>query len=56
MDLKKFGLFWNKDMVGWEAFLVLERNRMAVLSEHIREQGISRPTQIIALGKKTKNA
>ena len=29
------------------------RNRMAVLAEHIREQGISRPTQIIALGKKT---
>lgn len=28
------------------------RNRMAVLAEHIREQGISRPTQIIALGKK----
>jgi SAM-dependent methyltransferase len=32
------------------------RNRMAVLSEHIREQGISRPTQILALGKKRNNA
>ena len=31
-------------------------NRMAVLAEHIREQGISRATQIIALGTKTKNA
>ncbi len=27
-------------------------NRMAVLQEHFRENGISRPTQIIALGKK----
>ena len=27
-------------------------NRMAVLEEHLRENGISRPTQIIALGKK----
>ena len=26
--------------------------RMAVLQEHIRENGVSRPTQIIALGKK----
>jgi len=32
------------------------RNRMAVLAEHIREQGISRPTQIIALGTKTNKA
>lgn len=31
------------------------RNRMSVLAEHIREQGISRPTQIIALGTKTNN-
>jgi len=29
--------------------------RMAVLQEHLRENGISRPTQIIALGKKIIN-
>lgn len=29
-------------------------NRMTVLQEHLRENGISRPTQIVALGKKEK--
>jgi SAM-dependent methyltransferase len=45
---------WLKDLDGFperENY----RNRMAVLSEHIREQGISRPTQLVALGKKSTN-
>lgn len=31
------------------------KNRMVVLQEHLRENGISRPTQIIALGRKANN-